>query len=289
MAKQKGRDKYYKSYDDGWPRYKEPFITKQRSSQLNLVELSTYYVAHRGARDQAPENTASAFRLAMVQGINGIEFDVQLTLDHVVVLHHDRTLQRVAGVRRPVSEMTYDELSRLDVGSYRKARYKGERIMRLDELLLEFRGKTKLFVEIKSRSMDRRRGISIPLTEKVLQLIQQHVPENLLSSVHILSFDTSVLNAAFTLAPNLKYILNHSDSSAGPTESFQYSGKLWGHGIRIAKLTGTWAQQIHDRNQRIVTWACNGPRQLAKAHRLHADIILTDRVAWLTEVIHGTG
>jgi glycerophosphoryl diester phosphodiesterase len=245
-------------------------------------------VAHRGANDQAPENTAAAFRLAMVQGIDGIEFDVQLSFDHVVVLHHDRTLQRIAGVRRYVSDMTYDELSRLDVGTCCSPQYKGERILRFDELLVEFSGKIKLFVEIKSRPRDRRRGIPNLLTEKVIQLIHQHVPEKLLSSVHILSFDTSVIDAAFSLSPSLRYILNHGDTSSGTIDLSKNTDKLWGHGFRIAMLTAPLAQQVHSQHQRIVTWTCNGPRQLAKAHRLNADIILTDRVRWLTEVVHGT-
>ena len=50
--------------------------------------------AHRGASGSAPENTLPAFELAIEQGADGLEFDVQLTRDDFVVVIHDETLER---------------------------------------------------------------------------------------------------------------------------------------------------------------------------------------------------
>ena len=52
--------------------------------------------AHRGASAYAPENTLEAFRLAMEQGADGIELDVQLTKDGVPVVIHDERIDRVS-------------------------------------------------------------------------------------------------------------------------------------------------------------------------------------------------
>ncbi|MDD2981609.1 MAG: glycerophosphodiester phosphodiesterase family protein, partial [Hespellia sp.] len=49
----------------------------------------TKVFAHRGASHYAPENTIEAFTLAMEQGADGIELDVQLTEDDQVVVIHD--------------------------------------------------------------------------------------------------------------------------------------------------------------------------------------------------------
>jgi len=69
----------------------------------------TVLFAHRGARAHAPENTVEAFELAARLGATGLETDVWLTSDGVVVLDHDG----VVGPRRrrrPISSLTLSEL-----------------------------------------------------------------------------------------------------------------------------------------------------------------------------------
>ena len=69
--------------------------------------------AHRGLHDKdkgVPENSLMAFDLA-VRGGFGMEFDLQLTRDGQVVVHHDRSIARTCGVDKNIDEMTYEELS----------------------------------------------------------------------------------------------------------------------------------------------------------------------------------
>jgi len=66
--------------------------------------------AHRGASTQAPENTLEAFELAIQQQADGIELDVQMSADHVVVVCHDETIERVSTGSGALSTMTLDQL-----------------------------------------------------------------------------------------------------------------------------------------------------------------------------------
>ena len=52
----------------------------------------------------------------MACGADGLEFDVHLSRDGIVVVHHDETLERTTGTAGRVSERTADELRRLDAG-----------------------------------------------------------------------------------------------------------------------------------------------------------------------------
>ena len=54
------------------------------------------FLSHRGESDDAPENTLSAFALAMERDSDGIELDIRLTSDGFVVVVHDADLKRVA-------------------------------------------------------------------------------------------------------------------------------------------------------------------------------------------------
>ena len=95
----------------------------------------SYIIAHRGASFDAPENTLAAFRLAWDEGADGVEGDFMLTADGQIVCFHDVDTQRVAGTARSSSESTFAELASLDVGSWKGARWRGERIPSLADVL----------------------------------------------------------------------------------------------------------------------------------------------------------
>src|SRR5450759_3528125 len=73
--------------------------------------------AHRGGSALAPENTIAAFDNGLALGADGVELDVHLSRDGVVVVHHDRTLDRTTTLRGPIAERTAEELQRASVPS----------------------------------------------------------------------------------------------------------------------------------------------------------------------------
>jgi glycerophosphoryl diester phosphodiesterase len=72
--------------------------------------------AHRGGAALRPENTLLAFDHGLSLGADGLEFDVHLSRDGVVVVHHDATLERTTNGSGPLAARTADELARLDAG-----------------------------------------------------------------------------------------------------------------------------------------------------------------------------
>lgn len=72
--------------------------------------------AHRGGAALRPENTMAAFDHGLSLGADGVELDVRLSRDGVVVVHHDDTLDRTTDAHGPLAERTADELARVDAG-----------------------------------------------------------------------------------------------------------------------------------------------------------------------------
>ena len=72
--------------------------------------------AHRGGALLRPENTILAFDYGLSLGADGLELDVHLSRDGVVVVHHDAMLDRTTGARGPLAERTADELAHVDAG-----------------------------------------------------------------------------------------------------------------------------------------------------------------------------
>ena len=74
--------------------------------------------AHRGGAALRPENTIPAFDHGLAVGADGLEFDVRLSKDGIVVVHHDDTLERTTSGRGPVAQLTAAELASLDAGCH---------------------------------------------------------------------------------------------------------------------------------------------------------------------------
>jgi glycerophosphoryl diester phosphodiesterase len=83
-------------------------------SQVGLARPLVF--AHRGGAALRPENTIEAFDHGMSLGADGLEFDVHLSRDGVVVVHHDDTLERTTDARGPIAAFTAGELDRVDAG-----------------------------------------------------------------------------------------------------------------------------------------------------------------------------
>ncbi|MEE8273527.1 MAG: glycerophosphodiester phosphodiesterase [Alphaproteobacteria bacterium] len=92
-------------------------------------------ISHRGAAAHAPENTLAGVRRAAALGASWVEFDVKLTADNCCILFHDDTLERTTDGSGPVAGTSYDEISRLDAGSWFAPEFAGERVPRLDAAL----------------------------------------------------------------------------------------------------------------------------------------------------------
>ena len=91
--------------------------------------------AHRGDVKHAPENTLPAIQLAVEKGAHQIEFDLQLSKDGELVLMHDTTVDRTTDGSGPVSEQTFEELRKLDAGSWFAPEFAGTRIPTFREVL----------------------------------------------------------------------------------------------------------------------------------------------------------
>ena len=96
---------------------------------------NTKVIAHRGASGYAPENTMEAFFLAIEQGADGIELDVQLSRDGIPVVIHDETIDRVTDRTGYVKDYTLQELKELTVLKDRFPQYSQSKIPTLKEVL----------------------------------------------------------------------------------------------------------------------------------------------------------
>jgi glycerophosphoryl diester phosphodiesterase len=116
-------------------------------------------IGHRGASAYAPEHTFAAYDLALAQGADYIEIDLQMTADGVLVALHDKTLNRTAdapeGVpeqycRGLVSKKTLEQIQMCDAGSWFSPEYADQQIPTLEEIFLEYGTSVNYYIETKN-------------------------------------------------------------------------------------------------------------------------------------------
>jgi len=85
-------------------------------------------IAHRGGPAYQPENTLAAYERAMADGVDYIEFDVQMTKDGCLVVIHDESVDRTTDGSGAVTELMWEEIRDLDAGG-------GQRVPRFEEVV----------------------------------------------------------------------------------------------------------------------------------------------------------
>lgn len=135
-------------------------------------------IAHRGESVDAPENTLPAYRTAVERGF-GFECDIYLSRDGRVFTFHDRNLTRTTGGANTnmCADVTWDEISRLDVGGWGRwkgSRFEGTRPALLEEVLELARDGRWIYVEVKTGPE------IVPFVKKVFESQSKATPRNTL-------------------------------------------------------------------------------------------------------------
>ena len=134
-----------------------PQNTKQTSAKIPELKdwpksnTQVTYIAHRGASYDAPENTLAAAKLAWEMNVDAVEVDIHLSKDNKIMVIHDGNTKRTTGEDFIVIDTNSDVLRKLDAGSFKGEKFKGEKIPFLEEIIETIPEGKKLVVELKSR------------------------------------------------------------------------------------------------------------------------------------------
>ncbi|GAB4489380.1 MAG: glycerophosphodiester phosphodiesterase [Anaerolineales bacterium] len=228
-----------------------------------------YFFAHRGASAHAPENTLAAFRLAREQGAPAIEFDVKLSADGQVVIHHDPTLERTTNGRGPLSRYTLRELKQLDAGAWFGDSFRGETIPTLEEVFAALGGQIFMNIELTNYAspLD-------ALVPRVAELIKKY---DLQESVMFSSFFPHNLMRAGRLLPQ---VARGQLSLPGGAGGWQ---RLWGGLLALqadhpfeGDVRPAGVEQSHRRGRRVHVWTVNEPQAMRRLWQIGVDGIFTD-------------
>lgn len=228
--------------------------------------------AHRGASNIAPENTMAAIKQAVQLGADFAEIDVQQTKDGVLILCHDTDLKRVAGLDKKVWEVTYEEIKKLEVGSWFSEEFRGEKIPTLEEVLSYANGKIKLNIELKKEKQRE------DLEEKVVQLIQKY---NFQNQCLVSSFGYDILMQVKNLDSKIKTLYNVAFAYG----EFYHLDKIDAYSVEASSITQKAVFEIHEKGKQIFAWTVNSKNSMKRLINMGIDNIITDNVTEAKEML----
>lgn len=248
--------------------------------------------AHRGSSGTAPENTAAAFELAIAEGADYIETDVQLSADGELVIIHDVTLARTTDARRVfadrapwnVHDFTLAELKKLDAGGWYDDDVTGQPILTFDELLDLLEGRVGLNLELKSPALNP--GLARAVAARLRRRPDWVEPGARPQPLVVGSFDEQALRDFHAQLPDIPVALISYDV---PT-----SGKLtdlaeWVFSVNpdIRRLRPEDAARIIGAGMAVVPWTVDSPELWRWALDLGVAGMITNYPYALRNMLHG--
>ncbi len=261
---------------------------------LRQPEYPVWVIAHRGASFDAPENTLSAFELAIAQGADMIELDVRLSRDQEVMVFHDRSLKRTAGDEQLLQQLSLRELKHLDAGGWFEPHFAGEEIPTLAEVLQICQGRIMLNIEIKKDAVFRSEAL---IEKKILALLEQY---NMSHQVMISSFEPLALKRIKEMTPQISTALLYGNTvrsnlrSKLPVYGFQafrwlLAVKADSLNLRYPLVTAASMRRSRETRIRMHPFTADSVKSQKKLIRLGVHGIITNRPERLQQVLKKYG
>lgn len=254
--------------------FQADFTQNSKAQAITSRSGKALVIAHRGGAKESTENTIEAFQRATRIGADGIETDLRLTRDGVVVIYHDEIFGRVEGLPKPlqtrtVAEMTYDEMRAsplLPVGEDSGRRF----VPTLEDLLTKV--KTGLL------NIELKRGPKFDdLVDKTIAILKGSP-----------AFDRVVLEAPDLktseklrkeLGAGLKLHINPGyDATVPYQESLEKVLKFKPHSISVQykKASMELIERAHNAGVEVWVWTLDTPEYAQALKLLGVDAIKTD-------------
>ncbi|RZO84471.1 MAG: hypothetical protein EVA65_09665 [Oceanococcus sp.] len=230
-------------------------------------------IGHRGASWARPENTAPAFDLALQEGAEGLELDLQLTRDEKVVVFHDKTLSMLGMKHRRIAQYTREELRALDVGGWFSDEFAGTRILDLDEVLERYGEVTDLYLEIKPVGALKKPEWATRLARRVADRVSAHQH---LHRIYVLSFSEAVLLEVLRSHAHLRCVHNLEHPHDLDRMSQEVLDALHAVCVDIRRFDVADVARVHAACRHLFAYTVDAPRHLKVALELQVDAIISN-------------
>jgi glycerophosphoryl diester phosphodiesterase len=237
---------------------------------------------HRGAAYEAPENTLTGFNYAWSIGVRSFELDVRLSADRRLVVLHDESLQRTAGLAQNVGELTAAQLSRMKATALFPGWHEKTSVPLLEDVLLTFAARVKSWeLEVKTTSPEN--------LELLCPMLVEHIQRyGIADRVVVTSFDPHALEIMRRIAPGQRraYISHYNQP-----EHLETAIRLGCYRACIPLHYSSKAAVVaaHDAGLVVTGWQGDSPQMLETLLDWGVDAITSNRPSLALAFLHQRG
>lgn len=233
-------------------------------------------VAHRGYSGKFPENTLLAFAKAIEYGAKALEIDLRISGDGVVVVHHDRFLDRTTTGTGDISTVSWDYIRQLDAGGWFDPEFEGRddcKVPRLIDVFDEF-GRHDVIFELDVKD------------PRVVEPAVNLVIENNLVERTFFVGEESDMNRVKSLCPDCITVR----AGSGTLKEKIHSSRMYGHEIvswSRSTLDAEICQAIHETGRlvRVSHISADSEVMVTRLVDMGVDLYLTDWVETTVQVL----
>lgn len=239
------------------------YLVINHDNTLSHLATDTEITAHRGGAWKAPENTLSALQYTIDSGADYAEIDIQETKDGELILLHDDSFKRTAGVKKNVWDMTLKEVEKLDAGASFHKKFRGEKIPEFTDVLKFCKGKLDLNIEIKYN------GKNKGIVNKVVRAIKEnHFEEHCV----VTSMNYQFLKQIKKIAPEIRtgYIMTMTYGGVQGIEAADFFS------VKHTYVDEQFITQAHALGKEVHVWTVNYKGDAKRMLDVGADNIITD-------------
>ncbi|WP_371187748.1 glycerophosphodiester phosphodiesterase [Thalassotalea maritima] len=215
--------------------------------------------AHRGASGHKPENTLAAIEQALVMKVDGIEVDVHLCDDELIVIH-DRKVDATTNGKGLLTNFSFAQLRQLDAGQ-------GQQIPTLDEVLRCINGACSVNIELKAE------GTVTPLLRCIKKAIDDYGFD--LDQLLVSSFNHHLLYQLKSLNNNI-HIGALTASCPLDYATFAERLKAFSVHVDIDCINQAFVDDAHQRGLKVFVYTVNDEEDIIDMHRLGVDGIFSN-------------
>jgi len=234
-------------------------------------------IAHRGASQQAPENTLPAIEKALLEGVDMLALEVQRTKDDQAILLADVSVDRTTNGSGRAARMAAEEIRALDAGSWFGAAFAGAKVPALAEALAATGSKARLMLTLpETRS-------GTPWAQRLAQELQARPQPD--QDILVFS-DSESLKSFREMAPAFTYALALGEKVDG----WLYLEKAGRMGLKAvrpyrAQIDSVLVRQAHAKNIQVFAYFANEESDLREMVELKVDGIVTGRPERLKKLL----
>jgi len=241
--------------------------------------MNVKWISHRGESIDAPENSLPAFKLSLERRTDGMECDVHLTADQVVVVAHDPTTARMGDKNLTIADSKFEDLVKVNISGANET-YPDEHIHPLADTFAYLGKGREFYIELKPGC-----PALVPAVKKILA-DNGMTPEQIV----IISFDRELITLTKQQMPEFRALWLTGLPMDMTAEKLLEELKAMNadgvdSGVNEKVLTAEFVRKLHDAGMYVAVWTVDQPGQAKRLIEMGVDSITSNRAAKLRDML----